>query len=499
MFQKDKGLEISDRSIYGRASKGAFWVFLLRVIQLLLQTIKLMILAHLLDPYNFGLMGVALLTMAVLETFSTTGFEAALIQKKEDIRSYLDIAWTALVLRGSILFALLYLVSPYAAMFFNEPKAAPIIQVVGISVIFKALANIGVVYFQKEMEFHKTFVYTLSGSLADISVAIPAALLLKSVWALVLGSLASALVRLVVSYIIHPYRPHLSFNKQQFKELFAFGKWLLGSTVVVFLARQGDDAFLGKVLGASALGLYQMAYRFADLPGSEVGVLSRVAFPAYSKLQGNIAKLRKAYLKMVGCLSLLSIPLAGGIFALCPEFTQIFLGNKWMPMVPALRILIMSEMIKVPMDTCGALFNGVGRPDMSFRLVFVRVITLAVIIYPLTMRWEISGTALAVLLAICASVPIWLLGTAKLIKIDPADYLRMFWPPLVGTAGMCLVLFGLGKFIDQFQLAGFLCSVLAAAVSFLCFMFLIQELADYSVLREIKSLFDSLRLRGDPS
>ena len=499
MFQKDKGLEISDRSIYGRASKGAFWVFLLRVIQLLLQTIKLMILAHLLDPYNFGLMGVALLTMAVLETFSTTGFEAALIQKKEDIRSYLDIAWTALVLRGSILFALLYLVSPYAAMFFNEPKAAPIIQVVGISVIFKALANIGVVYFQKEMEFHKTFVYTLSGSLADISVAIPAALLLKSVWALVLGSLASALVRLVVSYIIHPYRPHLSFNKQQFKELFAFGKWLLGSTVVVFLARQGDDAFLGKVLGASALGLYQMAYRFADLPGSEVGVLSRVAFPAYSKLQGNIAKLRKAYLKMVGCLSLLSIPLAGGIFALCPEFTQIFLGNKWMPMVPALRILIMSEMIKVPMDTCGALFNGVGRPDMSFRLVFVRVITLAVIIYPLTMRWEISGTALAVLLAICASVPIWLLGTAKLIKIDPADYLRMFWPPLVGTAGMCLVLFGLGKFIDQFQLAGFLCSVLAAAVSFLCFMFLIQELADYSVLREIKSLFDSLRLRGDSS
>ena len=86
MFQKDKGFEISDRSIYGLASKGAFWVFLLRVIQLLLQTIKLMILAHLLDPYNFGLMGVALLTMAVLETFSTTGFEAALIQLKVPLR-----------------------------------------------------------------------------------------------------------------------------------------------------------------------------------------------------------------------------------------------------------------------------------------------------------------------------------------------------------------------------------------------------------------------------
>ena len=499
MLRKDKGLENTDRNIYGRASKGVFWVFLLRVVQLLLQTAKLMVLAHLLDPYNFGLMGIALLTMAVLETFSTTGFEAALIQKKEDIRSYLDIAWTVLVLRGFFLFALLYLIAPYAATFFDEPAAAPIIQIVGISVVFKALTNIGVVYFQKEMEFHKTFVHTLSGTLADITVAIPAAFLLRSVWALVFGSLAAAIVRLVVSYVIHPHRPHLSFNNRQFKELFGFGKWLLGSTVVVFLARQGDDAFLGKVLGASALGFYQMAYRFADLPGSEVGVLSRVAFPAYSKLQGNIAKLKTAYLKMVGCVSFLCLPLAGGIFALSPEFTQIFLGDKWMPMVPVLRILIISGMIKVPMDTCGALFNGMGRPDISFRLVLVRVITLAVIIYPLTMRWQITGTALAVVLAIYASVPIWLFETAKLIKAGLADYLRMLWPPLIGTVGMCLVLFGFGIFIDQSQPAGFLCSVLTGVVSFLGFMFLIQELADYAVLREIKSLFDSLRLRGEPS
>jgi lipopolysaccharide exporter len=492
-------LEIPDSNIYARASKGALWVFSLRIVRLLLQTIKLMILARLLDPYNFGLLGVALLTMAVLQTFSTTGFEAALIQKKDDIRSYLDVAWTVLVLRGFVLFAFLYLIAPYAAAFFNEPKAAPVIQAVGISVVFKALANIGVVHFRKDLEFHREFFYQLSGTLVDFVVSVSVAAASGNVWALVFGLLAGDFTRFVVSYFVHPHRPRLSFNTQQFKELFGFGKWLLGSTVLVFLARQGDDAFLGRVLGASALGLYQMAYRFADLPGSEIGVLSRVAFPAYSKLQGNIDKLRTAYLKVVGCVSFLSLPLAGGIFALCPEFTQIFLGDKWMPMVPVLRILIMSEMIKVPMDTCGALFNGMGRPDISFRLVLVRVITLAVIIYPLTIRWQIPGTALALVLAIYASVPIWLLGTARLIKTGLADYLRILWPPLIGTAGMCLVLFGLGMFIDQFQLAGFLCSVLAAVVSFLGFMFLIQKLADYAVLREIRSLFDSLRPRGEQS
>ena len=143
-------VQIPQESLSVRAVKSGLWVFLLRIIQLFFQTIKIIILAQLLDPYNFGLMGVALLTMAILETFSATGFQAALIQKKEDIKTYLDIAWTVLVLRGFVLFALIYLIAPSISNFFNEPKATPIIQVVGISVIFKAFTNIGVIYFRKE-------------------------------------------------------------------------------------------------------------------------------------------------------------------------------------------------------------------------------------------------------------------------------------------------------------------------------------------------------------
>ncbi|GAI47416.1 unnamed protein product, partial [marine sediment metagenome] len=92
-------------------------------------------------------------------------------------------------------------------------------------------------------------------------------------------------VRCIVSYAIHPYRPHFNFQLGQAKELFTFGKWLLASSVVVFLATQGDDAFLGKVLGVTMLGFYQMAFRFGNLPSSEIGLISRVAFPTYSKLQ----------------------------------------------------------------------------------------------------------------------------------------------------------------------------------------------------------------------
>ena len=130
-----------------RAVRGGIWVFSLRIVQQLFNLGRLVILVRILAPHDFGLLGIALLTMATLETFSQTGFQQALIQKKQDIKSYLDAAWTVLILRGFILFAILYLIAPYAAIFFNAPEAKPIIQVIGLSTLLQAFTNIGVIYF----------------------------------------------------------------------------------------------------------------------------------------------------------------------------------------------------------------------------------------------------------------------------------------------------------------------------------------------------------------
>jgi O-antigen/teichoic acid export membrane protein len=287
----EPGLSLSQRAV-----RGGIWVFSLRIVQLLFNLGRLIILARILAPHDFGLMGIALLTMATLETFSQTGFQAALIQKKEDIRSHLDAAWTVLILRGFILFTILYLVAPYAAVFFNAPEAKPIIQVIAFSILLQAFTNIGVIYFQKELEFNKEFKYQFAGTLTDFIVAVSAVLILRNVWALVFGLLAGNAARCFVSYLIHPYRPHLSFDLGKAKELFGFGKWILGSSILFFLIMQGDDIFVGKFLGATMLGFYQLAYRISNMPATEIThVISQVTFPAYSKLQDNIPKLREAY------------------------------------------------------------------------------------------------------------------------------------------------------------------------------------------------------------
>lgn len=150
----------------------------------------------------------------------------------------------------------MYFIAPYAAIFFDAPEAKLIIQVIGFAILLRAFTNIGVIYFQKELEFSKQFIYQLSGILADFIVAISAVLILRNVWALVLGLLAGNVIRCFISYLIHPYRPCLSSNLGKTKELFGFGKWILGSSILIFLLTQGDDIFVGKILGTTVLGFY---------------------------------------------------------------------------------------------------------------------------------------------------------------------------------------------------------------------------------------------------
>jgi len=386
-------------SLAQRAISGGFWVFLLRIIQQLFSLGRLFILARILSPTDFGLMGVALLTMATLETFSQTGFQTALIQKRENIESYLDSAWTFLVMRGFALFAILYLIAPYAAAFFGAPAAEPIIQIIGISVLLQAFTNIGVLFFQKELEFNKQFLYQFAGTLADFIVAVSAVLILQNVWALVFGLIAGNAVRCVASYVVHPYRPHIALDIAKIKELFGYGRWIFFSSVLIFLLTQGDDILVGRILGATTLGLYQMAYMISNMPATEIThVISQVTFPVYAKIQHSLPKLRDVYLEVLQLTTCLSFPVTVLICTLAPDFTTIFLGEQWIPMVPAMQALTVFGVTRAINATTGPVFQGIGMPKVSTLGSAIQIVVFIAIVYPLTIRWGMVGTSIAVII-----------------------------------------------------------------------------------------------------
>ncbi len=477
----------SGGSLSQRTVRGGFWVFSLRIVQQIFGLARLVILARILAPHDFGLMGIALLTMSTLETFSQTGFQAALIQKKEDIESYLDAAWTVLILRGLVLFGILYFAAPYVASFFDTPEAKPIIQVIGLSVLFQAFTNIGVIYFQKELEFNKEFIYQLAGTLADFIVAISAVLILKNVWALVFGLLAGNAARCFVSYLIHPYRPHLSRDLRKAKELFGFGKWVLGSSILIFLITQGDDIFVGKLLGVAALGFYQMAYRISNMPVTEITqVISKVTFPAYSKLQDNLPKLREAYLKVLQLTAFLSFPIAGLIFVLAPDFTKIFLGEKWMPMVSAMQVLVLWGVIRSMAGVNSSILQAVKRPDIITKLNAIKLPILAILIYPLSIKWGIVGTSLAVLISAIFITPnTFYIVISKVLRSKISVIFKTVSVPFAGTAFMALLL---SLFIpDNLSPGGFIFVVLAGITCYFLLTYTLDEVLKQKIWYNLKS------------
>lgn len=397
--------------------------------------IRTIILARLLAPEDFGLLGIALLSISMLETFSKTGFDSALIQKKENVEPYLDTAWTVSALRGIVLFSILLFSAPLIARFFNTPAAVQVIRVIALFTLLAGLRNIGILFFQKELEFNKQFSYEFSATLVDLTVAITLAFILRNVWALVWGGLAASLVRLVLSYVLHPYRPTISIDREGFRDLFGFGKWVLTSGILVFLVTQGDDILVGKLLGVTALGLYQMAYTLSNLPATEVThVISKVTFPAYSKFQDDVPRLRQAYLRVLQLTAFVSFPLAGGILIFASDFVRIFLGNKWVPMVPAVQVLVLAGLVRSIAATTGPIFHATGKPKIDTMWQIVRLLVLSTFIYPLTLRLGILGTSIAVFLSIFSATIGFLVETVKIIKCDVKILAIVIILPLLKTS-----------------------------------------------------------------
>lgn len=425
-----------------RAVTGGAWVFALRISNRSLDFIRTIILARLLSPTDFGLVGIAILAISMLETFSNTGFQFALIQKKNNIRPYLDTAWTISALRGLVLFIILFICAPLIASFFNSSQALLVIRITAISMIITGFQNIGIIFYQKELEFNKLFKYEIFSTIAQFTGTVILAFAFRNVWALIFGNIIATFARFCLSYILHSYRPKFKVEKDKVLELFGFGKWVLLSSVVIFFARQGDDLFLGKVLGITALGFYQMAFLIGNIPSSEItGIISKVAFPTYSKIIDDSRKLTEAYLKTLAIVFFVSLPLTGGIIVLAQPFTSIFLGDKWLPIVLLLKILALSGILRSIIGTGGAIFNAIGKPRFDFTMNLIRLFAIGISIYPLTHFLDMAGTCLSVLFSLIIASFYWLYKSMKEIKIEIRQLWEIIYPSLIITTFMCLVIY----------------------------------------------------------
>ena len=434
-ISKLKGVFTAGGTLKCRTMHGGAWIFALQATLRILGLIRIVVLARLLAPKDFGLFGIAILTMALVETFSQTGFQPALIQKKTNVHPYLDSAWTVEVLRGILLSVVFFVITPYVVAFFNVHDATLLLRVIGLAILLKGMNNVGVLFFQKELEFHKQFVYEISPAAVEFVVTVTLAYLLRDVWALVYGLLAGSMLRLFFSYVLHPYRPKLSLNIKKAKELYHFGKWIFLFSILIFLINQCDNILVGKFLGATDLGYYRMAFSIAILPATLItSVVSQVTFPVYSKLQDQPDRFKSAFLKVFEITSLIIFPLSMGLFIFSQDIILVFLGPQWIPITHLLKVLSLKGLIwALAAVTGSSIYMSVGRPDINVKINLAQALILVILLYPLLSKWGALGIAIGVVIAIAINYVINIMYSLSITGVSSRQYFDVIWNPILGS------------------------------------------------------------------
>ena len=478
-----------------RAVTSGIWVALTNIFDRVLQLGMVLLVARLIGPGSYGVMALALVVMSGLTQLSRLGIDHALIQREEaNVDAYLDTAWVMQNARGLLVAAILFVSAPAAAGFFNEPQLTPVLRVLALSPLLSGLQNPGLMYLKKDLRFDKQFVYMLSGTVFYVIVAVSVALVTQSVWALVFGLVASDFVRLIVSYLIHDYRPWPRFDLDYARELFGYGKWIFASGVVLFLINEGDDAFVGWYLGTAVVGLYQLGYRVSNAPATEVTqTISSVVFPTYSKMQTDDRQLRDGFFKTVQLTTFVSFPVAVGIAAVAPIFVEVFLTEEWGPMVPLIQLLAAWGLLRSLGATTGPLFQAIGQPDVPTKIQFGKLIIIAVFIYPATAAYGAVGTALVIVgNSLVFSEPVSTYLAVRVVDGSYARLLRLIAYPALASAVMGLAVFGVYTAGVDSGIFAFVVLVVVGVVVYGVLALVLERFSGYDSIRLCRRMVETM-------
>lgn len=444
-------------SIKTRVFRSGFWLGLAHVVLSLLSFIRSIILARLLTPEMFGLMGMCMVVVRAIETFTRPGIGQALIQSRKPFEESSDTAFSLLVMRGMLLAVLMFLASPLLARFYGESRIEELLQVLSITFLIGGFSNIYTVARQKEIDFRSITLLNQTAAVLGTVITVSVAYVMKSVWALVIGQIASSLIQTTLSYVFVKGKIRFHFDWAIAKELLSYGKFITGASIIVFLAREIDNIAIAKLLGPEQLGFYVIAYLLAGIVTTNTSkVISSVMLPAYSKLQSDLLALKQAFLSTIGLISLLVVPIAVGMFMLADGIIHVIYGPQWTQSVVPLQVLAIFGGLLALISIDGYLFEGIGKPSFSFYLGLVRLGVVAASIIPLINQFGLLGAGMAVTLGIAVQwvVSFWLMR--RHIGITVSGYLGAIIGPVWKSAVMGACLYLLSFVITPHSLGGLL-------------------------------------------
>ncbi len=396
---------------------GVSWIGLLRFITRAIAFVKIAIIARILTPSDFGIYGIATLVLAFLEIFTETGINVFFIQKEGELKDYIDTAWIISIARGIGMAVLIVLAAPFIVSFFKSPDALFLILLISLVPLIKGFINPSEIRYVSEMTFQKEFWFRTVVFFIDAAGATIAALLTHSPNSLIIGLIVGAIVEVFLSFIFITPRPKFAFDFSKAKHIVNRGKWVTGFGVLEYIFQNGDDVVVGKTLGEGALGIYQMAYKLAILPISEVAdVFGKATLPIFADIADDKKKLRLGVLYTTLAVFILLLPIISLLF-IAPKFViQILLGNQWLAAASVLPILAIYAMIRALLNPALTAIVAMKKQEVRTLTSLVGTGVLFICIFPLLQMYGLPGIGIATIIASLATVPIVVYYSFKLFR-----------------------------------------------------------------------------------
>jgi lipopolysaccharide exporter len=387
--------------------KGVSWMTGIRIVTRGLAFGKTIIIARILNPAQFGIFGIATLVLSLVEILTETGINIFLVQQKAKIDDYVNTAWLVSIIRGFLISFVIAVSSPFVADFFNAPDATSLLLLMSIVPLVRGFINPSVINFLKELTFHKEFYYRSILIIVETLLSIFLVMLTHSIVSLVWALIVSAIVEVILSFCMVKPRPAFIFEKIKFLEVISYGKWITASGIFNYFYQHGDDIAVGRLLGTSSLGLYDMAYRISLAPLTDIAdVITKVTLPVYVKISEDRKRLQKAFFKSLFLVIVLILPISMILFFFPKEIVTILLGDKWLGSVPALQVLALFGLIRAISVFSSTIFFSVQKQTIVTLTALIGLFGLGITIVPFIYLWGIVGAGLSALVGTILTLPI---------------------------------------------------------------------------------------------
>ncbi|RYL97088.1 lipopolysaccharide biosynthesis protein [Sporolactobacillus sp. THM7-7] len=456
--------------------KNSYWSIISTVGLQIIVLIANIILARIISPEIFGLLGMVMVIAGLLLVFQEAGFGSYIIFEEKLTTEIISTTFWINVIISTIISIILVVSANFIANFYGHSDMVSIIHYVAVGLFFGSFGITARALLMKDGNFK---------TIACVSIIVE---IISSILSIILALKGYYFIAVSSKLFFRPFFQSLWFfllktksftslpSLKSVRRIFSYSSRILGSQIFIYLNNNVDYFLVGKLLGARSLGIYSLAYQWSVMARQYIsGAVSQAAFPKITSIKHKSTEVKEVYFELIRTLSLIVLPICGGLFVVTPEFIYYLYGPKWVDAVPILQILLLAGAITAIGTLSGPVINGLGKPQFEMWLNIFSFILLFIMILVSYKEGLVMVSIMLMIRAIIIDF-IKFLIVGKLIKTNPLKILYILVPSSLATLAMCLTIESLKRLISSLPLFWILLiSVLSGVLLYVVFSLIINR------------------------